>query len=297
MQGSFAADPTPPAVTRNADVFDLKICDIYIPAGCTKITQAQITDTRLDSSVCGVPVFPVEHLDMTTFYQQIVTDLCNFQQNEQTDFAAWVETQEESHLATMDDLVEVVRKTSDDSVAEIMDLLQQLNDLVDADTVGELITQINDKVSKAGDVLLGTLDTNGNYVTGLPDPVNDSDAVNYGLVRNLETVIWSNASPTSVFAAQTLTVGCVGTTSDKVVIVFKNGPSGNLMTVTPEIPLDDTTVTYEAYSPTNDVRRGFSCYRTSTQFIQFVFEAGTKAAATANDYMVPVKIINIRKVT
>lgn len=89
VQGEYATTPTPPVCTRNAETFDLKICDIYIPAGCTKITQDQITDTRLNSAVCGVPVFPVEHLDMTTFYEQISTDLINFKQKEQTSFADW----------------------------------------------------------------------------------------------------------------------------------------------------------------------------------------------------------------
>ena len=141
------------------------------------------------------------------------------------------------------------------------------------------------------------MNANNHRILNLPSPVANSDPATYGLVRNLETVIWENSSPASAFAAQNLSVGCVGTTSDKVVIVFKNGPSGNLVTVTPEIPLDDTGVIYEAYSPTSDVRRSFSCYRTSTQFSQFVFADGTKAGATANDYMVPVKIINVRKVT
>jgi len=143
VKGEYATEPTPPAVTRNAETWDLKICDIYIPAGCTKITQAQITDTRLDSAVCGVPVFPVEHLDMTTFYRQISNDLANFRNREQASFTAWVNDQEASHLTTLSDLVEVVRQTSNDSRDEILALLAQLNELVDADTVGQLINHIN----------------------------------------------------------------------------------------------------------------------------------------------------------
>lgn len=148
VQGAYATEPTPPACVRNAETHDLKICDIYVPAGCTKITQAQITDRRLDASVCGVPVFPVQHMDMTSFYRQIVNDLANFRQRSEADFAAWVEDQEESHLATMAELVEVVRRTSDGSVMEILALLQQLNDLVDADTVGQLIIAIRALESK-----------------------------------------------------------------------------------------------------------------------------------------------------
>lgn len=158
VQGNYATNPTPPTVTRNAEIHDLKICDIYIPAGCTKITQDQITDIRLDSSVCGVPVFPVEHLDMTSFYRQIATDLANFQQKNEADFTAWVEDQKDTNLATMAALVEIVRNTSDESKAEILDLLAQLNNLVDADTVGQLIVQINDKLSCTGGKMTGALE-------------------------------------------------------------------------------------------------------------------------------------------
>lgn len=126
VRGDYATNPVPPACTRNAETFDLKLCDIYIPAGCTKITQAQITDTRLDASVCGVPVFPVQHLDMTTFYNQIVTDLANFREKHQADFSEWVREQEESYLATMADLVEVVRKTSSESTARIIEYVTTL---------------------------------------------------------------------------------------------------------------------------------------------------------------------------
>lgn len=155
VQGAYATTPTPPACTRNAETFDLKLCDIYVPAGCTKITQDQITDTRLNSSVCGVPVFPVEHLDTTSFYRQIATDLANFQKRNEADFTAWVEDQKDTNLAAMAALVEIVRNTSDNSRDEILALLAQLNNLVDADTVGELILAINN-TQKAVDQVADT---------------------------------------------------------------------------------------------------------------------------------------------
>lgn len=155
VQGAYATTPTPPACTRNAETFDLKLCDIYVPAGCTKITQDQITDTRLDSSVCGVPVFPVEHLDTTSFYRQIATDLANFQERNEADFTAWVEDQKDTNLAAMAALVEIVRNTSDESREEILALLAQLNNLVNADTVGELILAINN-TQKAVDQVADT---------------------------------------------------------------------------------------------------------------------------------------------
>lgn len=180
VQGAYATNPTPPTCTRNAETFDLKLCDIYVPAGCTKITQDQITDTRLDSSVCGVPVFPVEHMDMTSFYRQIATDLANFQQGNEAEFSAWVEDQKGSNLATIAALVEVVRNTSDGSVAEIEALLQQLNELVNSDTVGELTNAINDKLPKTGGTMTGPIAMGGNRITDIGEPTDSTDAATKG---------------------------------------------------------------------------------------------------------------------
>lgn len=192
VQGAYATNPTPPACTRNAETFDLKLCDIYVPDGCTKITQDQITDTRLDSSVCGVPVFPVEHLDMTSFYRQIATDLANFQQKNEADFFNWVEDQKDTNLATLAALVKVVRNTSDDSKAEILDLLAQLNGLVAGDTVGELIAKINDKLPKSGGTITGNL--------SVPAPSEVEHAVNKGYV---DTITVEITLPVSGWAGDT----------------------------------------------------------------------------------------------
>ena len=213
VQGTPAKDPTPPSVTRNAEIFELKICDIYIPAGCTKITQAQVTDTRLNASVCGVPVFPVQHLDLSTFYQQIAADLLHFREKEQNDFVTWTNGQEESRLATMDYLVDVVRRAKNDNVAEIMELLEQLKDLVSDDAVGQLIVEINDKLSTSGGTMKGAVNMGGNKVTDLAEPENGTDAATKNYVDGKHEDIlsktkllslWKNASPSTAYPAQTL---------------------------------------------------------------------------------------------
>lgn len=207
ITGAYATNPTETEVVRNAETYDLKICDVDIPAGCTKITQGQIKDRRLDSSVCGVPVFPVEHLDMTSFYRQIATDLANFQQKNEADFTAWVEDQKDTNLADMAALVEVVRNTSDDSKAEILNLLAQLNNLVDADTVGKLIAQINSKLSTSGDTMTGPLN--------VPDPTEQTHAANKGYVDTKVVPITLLASGWAGTAAPyTQTVEVTGLTDD-----------------------------------------------------------------------------------
>lgn len=54
LTGDPASTPTAPAISRTALVYDLCLAEITRPAGSTSITAANITDTRLDETLCGV---------------------------------------------------------------------------------------------------------------------------------------------------------------------------------------------------------------------------------------------------
>ena len=54
LTGDPASTPTAPAITRTELTYDLCLAEIARPAGSTEITPGQITDTRLDESLCGV---------------------------------------------------------------------------------------------------------------------------------------------------------------------------------------------------------------------------------------------------
>lgn len=54
LTGTVASNPTAPALTNNSTVRQICLAQISIPAGTTKITADLITDTRLNSAVCGL---------------------------------------------------------------------------------------------------------------------------------------------------------------------------------------------------------------------------------------------------
>ena len=92
LKGAPASSPTAPAIVRTEEQYDLKLAEVSIPAGTTAITQALITDTRLDNDVCGIVHALVDHLDTATFYQQITADLAEFKASGEADFTAWLES-------------------------------------------------------------------------------------------------------------------------------------------------------------------------------------------------------------
>lgn len=54
VDGTPAATPSAPALTRTSDVYELGIADVLIPTAATSIATNNITDTRLNTSLCGL---------------------------------------------------------------------------------------------------------------------------------------------------------------------------------------------------------------------------------------------------
>nr|DAJ64492.1 MAG TPA: Receptor Binding Protein [Caudoviricetes sp.] len=54
LSGTAASNPTAPALTNNTLKRQISLAQIYVGAAVSKITAANITDERLDSTVCGL---------------------------------------------------------------------------------------------------------------------------------------------------------------------------------------------------------------------------------------------------
>lgn len=54
LAGTPSSNPSPPALTNNSTKRQISLARITIPAGVTSITASNITDERLDASVCGL---------------------------------------------------------------------------------------------------------------------------------------------------------------------------------------------------------------------------------------------------
>lgn len=53
LTGMATASPVAPALTRNNDVYELGLADIVLAKGVVVIVAQNITDTRLNTSLCG----------------------------------------------------------------------------------------------------------------------------------------------------------------------------------------------------------------------------------------------------
>lgn len=118
VKGTPSANPVAPSISRGADYYDLQLATVSIPAGAIKITQAQITDTRLDNSVCGLVTGVVDQIDTTDLYNQFETYFAEFKQIYETDMDDWTEAQKAAFdawvLETQGDYDDYVEDTEQD---------------------------------------------------------------------------------------------------------------------------------------------------------------------------------------
>lgn len=68
--GTPQLSPVAPSLTRNNQVYELGLSNIFVAKNTSAISASRITDTRLDDSRCGA-VSPLIDVDTTTFYNQL----------------------------------------------------------------------------------------------------------------------------------------------------------------------------------------------------------------------------------
>lgn len=69
--GTPATNPTAPALTRQTNgIWELSLAQIYVGAGVSEITQADITDERPNTELCGFITGLIDQIDTTNLFAQ-----------------------------------------------------------------------------------------------------------------------------------------------------------------------------------------------------------------------------------
>ena len=69
-KGTEAAKPTAPAMERTDTLKEYMLASVYVPRLSNSITQANITDTRADTTVCGFVTGVIDQVDTSTLFEQ-----------------------------------------------------------------------------------------------------------------------------------------------------------------------------------------------------------------------------------
>ncbi len=73
LKGIPATNPIAVDLTRNSNIYELGLADVTINKNSSVVTQANIVDTRLNNSLCGIVKGVIEQVDTTTLFNQYQT--------------------------------------------------------------------------------------------------------------------------------------------------------------------------------------------------------------------------------
>lgn len=113
VKGVPATNATAPSVQKSSDYYELKLAEIYVKAGATNITQAEIKDTRLDSEVCGFVVGILKQFDTTEFGKQLNGYILNYA----SEYKAFIDSLEISGVESLNGLIERLNNLVEDESA------------------------------------------------------------------------------------------------------------------------------------------------------------------------------------
>ena len=122
VQGNYTGDtplPTAPIWSESDGIYQLVLAQIYIDAGASAVTQANITDTREDTSLCGYITGTVEEIDFSQITAQFEAYFAEFQEENLEAFETW---------------------------------FNEMKDQLSTDAAGHLQAQIDDIVNDLGDI-------------------------------------------------------------------------------------------------------------------------------------------------
>lgn len=148
IEGTPAANPVPPDLIQptNGDYYELCLATISVNSNHTVITQSNITDTRFDSSVCGVVTQVIDHIDTSVLFAQL-----NAFYNE---FVAQSENSYEQYISDMNGYLEELEVSGDNQLKEIVATLQNFETMSEEQFV-TWFNQMKDQLSEdaAGNLL------------------------------------------------------------------------------------------------------------------------------------------------
>lgn len=101
--GVAASSPSAPTLERSADNYELMLASISVVAGATSIAQANITDKRPDSTVCGWVKGVVDQIDTTDLFAQYDDAFQTWFDNLQSQLSGDVATNLQSQITALKD--------------------------------------------------------------------------------------------------------------------------------------------------------------------------------------------------
>lgn len=139
--GTVANGPVAPEIVQPAagDYYELGLATVAVSANATALSQANITDTRMDSDVCGIITQLIDHLDTSVFFDQLDQFYADFVSKTETDY----QVSREEYLAMCRDIVSTLNLFEQTAESDFDDWFESIKNKLAGDIAGALQNQID----------------------------------------------------------------------------------------------------------------------------------------------------------
>lgn len=144
-KGTPSSSPVAPALQRDADAYELAVAEVYVRNGVVVITQEAVTDVRLNKDLCGV-VNSLLQADTTMIFNQYWDWFVRTKQK-----------YEEDNSVIMSDFRKFMEDEKKRYNTEFTTWFQNLKNVLDTNTAGNLLNEIN-KINDKWNATLTELD-------------------------------------------------------------------------------------------------------------------------------------------
>lgn len=142
--GTVANNPVAPEIVQPAagDYYELGLATVAVGANATAVTQANITDTRLDPEVCGFITQLIDHLDTSVFFAQLDQFYAEFVSRTEADY----QLSREEYLAMCQEIVDTLNTFEQTAESDFDDWFESIKNKLSGDIAGALQIQIDNLV-------------------------------------------------------------------------------------------------------------------------------------------------------
>lgn len=141
-KGAYASTPVAKTVQRNADVYELVLADILVSNGVIQITQANITDQRLNTSLCGIVHGLINQVDTTAIFEQYQAFFTEYSITKVDEFNEWTDRLSNELETWINDQENSFTSWRSIEQSKFSDWVLSIKDILDTNVAGNILLEI-----------------------------------------------------------------------------------------------------------------------------------------------------------
>lgn len=145
LKGSASARPSPRALTRDVEIYDLALADVYITKGTLSVKNANITDQRYNSNLCGIVTGVIDQIDASTLTQQFNDFFTSYSAQVLTEYQSYLSSiadNEQQAQTKLEEFKAELDAYKDEQQADFEAWLKTIKDILTDEAAGNLQQEI-----------------------------------------------------------------------------------------------------------------------------------------------------------